>query len=97
LCKKYRQGDKITVKGRLEMTFAIGGETTGWKVTLESSNEIEINGKKYKSIEVDPMDKKIDHLEHKTVEITGTLQKREGIERGEYWVIVVHSINEANS
>ncbi|MGA2915347.1 MAG: hypothetical protein ABSE89_04910 [Sedimentisphaerales bacterium] len=82
----------ITVTGKLITIAAIGGETTGWAVVLDSPLQVE--GKSLNSIEIDPNDKKIGGLENKRVKVAGVLEKRHGIERKEYWVIVVNEINE---
>ena len=86
----------ITVTGKLITVAAIGGETTGWAVELDSPLQVE--GKKLNRIEIDPNDndKKMGELENKRVKVVGVLEKRQGIERKEYWVIVVNEINELN-
>lgn len=90
------KGDQemITVTGKLARAVAIGGETTGWAIELDSPLEVE--GKKLKRIEVDTgdNDEKAKELENKQVQITGTLEKRHGVERGEYWVIAAKEIEE---
>ena len=82
------------IVGKLTRVFAIGGETTGWAVQLES--ERKINDAEVKQIEVDPAPRKIqlDTFEDKQVEITGTLTWRQGVERGEYPVVVIETIRE---
>jgi hypothetical protein len=80
----------IAATGKLVKIFAIGGETTGWAVELESP--LEINGEGLKRIEVDPKGKDIEGLEGKQVKIKGHLEKRLGIERGSYTVIVIEEI-----
>jgi hypothetical protein len=82
----------ITVSGKLVKIVAIGGETTGWAVHLDSPMQVE--GKRLNRIEIDPGDdnKKIGGLEDQRVKIVGTLEKRHGIERKEYWVIMIDQI-----
>jgi hypothetical protein len=94
--KEGEQGT-ITVTGKLARVVAIGGETTGWAVKLDSPLEVE--GKKLGQIEVDAGggSKKMSELENKQVQITGTLEKRQGVERGEYWVIAAKEIQEVKS
>jgi hypothetical protein len=89
--------ETVTITGKLVRILAIGGETTGWAVKLDSPLEVE--GKKLSQIEVDAGDKreKISELEDKYVQVTGTLEKRHGVERGEYWVIAVKEIQEIKS
>jgi hypothetical protein len=71
---------------------SIAGETTGWAIDLESP--LEIDGKRLDRIEVDPGNKNIERFEDRQVEVTGTLEKRKGIERGIYPVIVIEGISE---
>lgn len=82
-------GEEVTVTGKLTQVFAIGGETTGWALELDSPLKIE--GKELKLIEIDMMGKKINLLAFKgdKVKVIGYLVKRHGIERGSYWVIEV--------
>ena len=82
----------ITVTGKLVKIVAIGGETTGWAVDLDSS--LKIDGKKLNRIEIDPNREKIDGFNNKRIKIIGALKKRSGIERKEYWVIAVNKIQE---
>jgi hypothetical protein len=79
------------VTGKLTRQMAIGGETTGWAVYLDGPLEIE--GKTLTRVEIDPAGNKVDDFENKSVEISGIWEKRSGIERGEYWVIVVDKIS----
>lgn len=92
----YSQGEDgqglITVTGKLVKIVAIGGETTGWAVDLDSP--LEVDGKKLNRIEIDPNGKKIGGFNNKRVEVLGTLLKRSGIERKEYWVVMVNKIQE---
>lgn len=86
--------ETVTVTGKLVRAVAIGGETTGWIVKLDSP--LEVKGKALNRIEVDPGSdgENINALENKHVKITGTLEKRLGVERGEYWVLTVRKIEE---
>jgi len=81
---------QLTVTGKLTRVAAIGGETTGWAVTLDKPREID--GKELKRLEIDPAGRKLGELEDKHLQISGTWQRRRGIERGEYWVLVVKDI-----
>lgn len=87
LCS-FAYADEVTVTGTLTRTVAIGGETTGWGVKLDSPMQIE--GRTFDLIEIDLDGKKINLLpfEDMRVKVTGELVKRTGIERV-YWVIVV--------
>jgi hypothetical protein len=85
--------EEVTVTGTLVMIAAIGGETTGWGIELDSPLTIE--GKTLHVIEIDMMGKKINLLAFKgdNVKVIGNLVKRHGIERGEYWVIEVRTFS----
>jgi hypothetical protein len=95
--QKEGEQEMVTVTGNLARIVAIGGETTGWAVKLDSPLEVE--GKKLSMLEVDAGDKseKVKELADRRVQITGTLEKRHGVERGEYWVITVKEIQEIKS
>ena len=81
---------RCTVTGKLTRQMAIGGETLGWAVYMDRPREI--GGTTLTHIEIDPAGNKVDDFADRRVEISGTLEKRSGIERGEYWVIVVDKI-----
>jgi hypothetical protein len=81
---------EITVTGKLMRVMAIGGETTGWAVELDEPREI--GGSKASRIEIDPAGRPVAEFDHRRVEIAGILEKRSGVERGEYWVIVLKKI-----
>jgi hypothetical protein len=82
----------ITVTGNLSQVAAIGGETTGWAIRLDS--EIKINGKNVSSIEVSGDKQDFAKVENKHVEATGELSARHGVERSEWIVLDVSSIRE---
>ena len=87
------QEPKITVTGRLIRALAIGGESTGWVIQVES--EISIDGKRVNSIEVDSHDiEKLKKLENKRVRASGKLSHRHGVETGNRSVLDVSSIRE---
>lgn len=81
--------EEITVTGMLVQIVAIGGDTTGWGIELDSPMTIE--GRTLHVIEIDICGKNIDLglLEGQNVRATGKLVKHTGIERGFYWVIEV--------
>jgi hypothetical protein len=81
---------QLTIAGKLTRVAAIGGETTGWAVVLDTPRQI--GDKILKRLELDPAGRKLDKFENKHLEITGTLQRRTGIERGRYKVLVVKNI-----
>jgi len=80
----------LTLTGTLVRKFAIGGETTGWAIELNIP--LQVDGKMLDTIEVDSDNINMSLFENDTVNITGNLVKRTGIERGLYWVIEVKSI-----
>jgi heat shock protein HslJ len=87
---------KLTVTGKLSRAMAIGGETTGWVIQLES--EITINGKQVDSIELDyHKTSKLEKLQNQRVQVVGTLSHRQGVETGERTILVASSIKEAKA
>ncbi|MDQ2841784.1 MAG: META domain-containing protein [Acidobacteriota bacterium] len=90
------QQEKLSVIGKLVRVSAIGGESTGWAIQLES--EINMAGKQVKSIEVEAHKmKKLEALENKRVRATGTLSHRHGVETGDRSVLEVSSIGEVKA
>src|SRR5258707_55381 len=69
-----------TFVGKLSRVYAVGGETTGWMLQLDSERDVE--GARVKKIEVDPAPRglKLDALEGKRVEAQGNVAWREGVE-----------------
>src|SRR5580700_10778182 len=71
-----------TVTGKLGRVMAIGGESTGWAIQLDSETTIE--GKRVGSIEVDYSNsERLEKLADKHVKANGTLSHRKGVETGE--------------
>jgi heat shock protein HslJ len=86
----------ITVTGKLVRVVAIGGESTGWTIQLES--EIAVDGKLANSIEVDyHKTAKLEKLENKRVKATGKLIHRHGVETAERPVLLISSMKRATS
>jgi heat shock protein HslJ len=86
----------MTVTGTLSRVMAMGGESTGWAIQLDS--EVAVDGKQVHSIEVDsPKTKKLQKLDGKHVEAKGSLSHRQGVETGERIVLVLSSIKEATT
>jgi hypothetical protein len=80
-----------TVTGKLGRVMAIGGESTGWAIQLDS--ETSIDGKRVDSLEVDDSNsERLEKLADKHVKATGTLSHRKGVETGERLVLVVSSM-----
>jgi len=87
---------KITVTGKLGRVMAIGGESTGWSLELESPTTID--GKQVNSIQVSySKTAKLEKLENKRVRAVGQLAHRQGVETGEHSVLDVSSIKETKA
>jgi len=87
---------KLTVTGKLSRAMAIGGETTGWVIQVES--EINVDGKQVDSIELDyHKTSKLEKLQNRRVQVVGTLSHRQGVETGDRTVLVASSIREAKA
>jgi hypothetical protein len=90
------QGPKMIVTGELQRVMAIGGESTGWVVQLESKTSID--GKDATSIEIEYSNTgRLEVLENKRVEARGVLSHRQGVETGERTVLVVSSLRKAKT
>lgn len=90
------QEKQITVTGKLIRVMAIGGESTGWGMELDSA--VAIAGKQVRSLEVSVSgvsepDKWLD----KRVVATGSLTKRRGVETGERTILTIASLKEAKA
>ena len=87
---------KIIVTGRLGRVMAIGAESTGWAIQLDSPATI--NGKQLDSIEVQSRKKKkLEALVDKHVEATGKITQRHGVETGDRSILVISSIKEVSA
>jgi hypothetical protein len=90
------RAQKITVTGKLIRVVAIGGESTGWAIHLES--EITIDNKQVNSIEVDYSETgKLEKLENRRVKAIGKLSRRHGVETGDRSVLDISSIRETKA
>jgi heat shock protein HslJ len=88
------QEQEITVTGKLVRAMAVGGESTGWSLELESATTID--GTQVNSIQVSYRKTgKLEKLENKRVTATGKLAHRHGVETGEQPFLEVSSIKEA--
>jgi hypothetical protein len=87
---------KIAVTGKLVRAMAIGGESTGWILELESA--VTIDGKPVNSIQVSyRKTEKLEKLENARVRVTGQITHRHGVETGEQLVLDVSSIKETKA
>ena len=83
---------ELTLVGTLTRVVAVGAETTGWAVELES--DMKIDRATVKRIEIDPGRENVERFEDKRVEVKGTLIWRSGVERRNYPVVEVRAIRE---
>jgi hypothetical protein len=82
----------VEVTGKLTKVMAIGAETSGWEIQLES--EQAFGGKPVKSIEVAGNGKKLQKLENKKVTASGTIVHRSGVETGDRVVLQIEKIKQ---
>jgi hypothetical protein len=77
-----RDPQKITLVGTLHRVMAIGAESTGWMVQVDS--ETIIDGKPISSVEVSDTHKprQLEDFENKRVKIAGKVVYRHGVETG---------------
>ncbi len=77
-----RDPQKITLVGTIHRVMAIGAESTGWMVQVDS--ETIIDGKPISSIEVSDSrkPKQLEDFENKRVKIAGKVVYRHGVETG---------------
>jgi len=87
---------KIAVAGKLVRAMAIGGESTGWILELESA--VTVDGKPVNSIQVSYRKiKQLEKLENARVSAIGKITHRHGVETGEHLVLDVSSIKETKA
>ena len=82
----------VEATGKLVKVMAVGAETTGWAIELES--EQSFGGKPVHSFEVEGDVKKFGKLENKKVTVKGTIVHRSGVESKDRMVFVVQKIKE---
>lgn len=82
----------LSVTGKLSRAMAIGAESTGWTIDLDS--EITIDNQKIKSIEVQGSTAKLESLVDKHVSARGKLVIIEAPERGKRTVLNITKIRE---
>jgi len=86
----------ITLVGKLVRAMAIGGESTGWTLELDSATTI--GGKQVTSIQVRYRKTgKLEKLQNQHVTATGTLTHQQGVETGQQPVLNVSSLRAASS
>jgi hypothetical protein len=86
---------KITMVGTLHRAMAIGAESTGWMMQVDS--ETIIDGKPVSSIEVSDTrkPKQLDDFENKRVKIAGKVAYRHGVETGTQAYVEITTIKAA--
>jgi hypothetical protein len=86
----------IVVTGKLTRAMAIGGESTGWTIDLDS--ETTIGGKAVHSIEIAyPKTEKLEKLANQHVRAKGKIGHRQGVETGDRIVLEVSSVKAAKN
>ena len=90
-----RDPQKVSLVGTLHRAMAIGAETTGWMVQVDS--ETVIDGKPISSVEVSDTRKpqQLDGFENKRVKIAGKVVYRHGVETGVQPYIEITTIKAA--
>lgn len=84
---------RLTLTGTLSHVMAIGGESTGWSLQLDT--ETTIDGKPLTSLQVsDPQPDRLEALANKHVRATGRLTHHHGVETGDQPVLALRSIRE---
>ena len=89
--KTSPSNQKLAVTGKLTRSMAIGGESTGWMIELDSETTIE--GKPVHSIEVSySKPDKLEKLVDQRVKAKGKLAHRQGTETGDRTILEISSI-----
>ena len=92
----FSQEQKMTVTGKLIRLMAIGGESTGWAIQLDS--ELNVDGKQVDTLEVASGETgKLETLQDKRVRAVGKLSHRNGVETGRRSVLEISSIKEVKA
>jgi hypothetical protein len=89
-----REENMLKVTGALVSVVAIGGETSGWAIELDSPLMIE--GKSVTRLDVNFDASRFGKLENKQVVATGTPTFAQGVETGRRPVLGVATIRELN-
>jgi heat shock protein HslJ len=85
----------LTVSGKLQKSMGIGGESTGWTITLDS--KIDVDGKPVDSIEVQGSKKTLESLADQPVEASGVIVHKTGVERGSWPVLQIKKIEKTKA
>jgi hypothetical protein len=86
---------KVTVVGTLHRAMAVGAESTGWMMQVESQTIID--GKPISSIEVSYPHKpgELEKFDNKRVKVAGKVAYRHGVETGVQSYVEINSIKAA--
>jgi|KBSSwiS6_1023812.scaffolds.fasta_scaffold00902_5 hypothetical protein len=88
-----KKAQKLVVTGTLSRAMAIGAETTGWSIQLDS--ETTIDGKPVHSVEIAyPKADTLEKLNNQRVKAKGKISHQQGVETGQRTVLAVSSIKE---
>jgi len=81
-----KEGQTVTVDGKIEASVAIGGESTGWMLSKGKGDEAS-------SIDVDmsAIDK-ADAFDGKQITIVGTMHLKQYVERGDVWILKAKTV-----
>jgi hypothetical protein len=82
----------VRVSGKLVKVMAIGAETSGWAIDLDTEGSF--GGNPMKSIEVEGKAKNFEKLENKKVTAYGTIVHKQGVETHDRIVLQVDKIKE---
>ncbi len=82
----------VKVTGKLVKVMAIGAETSGWAIDLDTEGSF--GGNPMKSIEVEGKTKKFEKLENQKVTASGTIVHKQGVETHDRIVLQVEKIRE---
>ncbi len=84
--------ERVTVRGLLVRVVAIGGETTGWAIQLDTPLKLE--GQSVRELEVNSRPERWASSEDKRVEARGRITWRRGVERGRWPVLEIEFLQE---
>jgi hypothetical protein len=82
----------VSVTGKLVKVMAIGAETSGWTIDLDTEGSF--GGNPMKSIDVEGKTKKFEKLENLKVTASGTIVHKQGVETKDRIVLQVAKIKE---
>jgi hypothetical protein len=89
------EAQMLKVTGKLMSVVAIGGETTGWAIDLDSP--FEVDGESVTRLEVDHDTNRYAKFENQRIEAIGKLVFINGVERGKRRVLEVTEIRQLSS